>query len=539
VLNLLTDPWIPVIRQRSGRCIIRPAEIADRLDDDPVMAVDWPRPDFRVATLEFLTGLLATAFPPEESSDWLEFWREPPEPRRLDEAFRPLLNAFNLDGGGPCFLQDMENLDVGGEPIERLLIEAPGDSTTSKNTDLLVHRDRIASISRAAAAMALYTFQSWAPAGGAGNRTGLRGGGPLVTMVLPGTTPTLWQTLWANVPTGGEPPKPKNLPMVFPWLAPTVTSEAGAPPVTPQSAHPLQCWWGMPRRIRLDFTTYSSPRSCDLTGTADDIHVATWRQRPRGANYGMWGSVHPLTPHYQQKTGMEKLPVHPQPGGIGYQHWLGLVMASPDGLRLPAHTVTAWKGRGPDVQNPRARLMVAGYDMDNMKARGFVESAMPLPSAGDKARQEQLEVFVRRLVEAADLVASQLRRAVRDALFSPGASVKSDASVLGTARERFWSETEPQFFTLLEAMARKPVDVSSEPRTAWLQHLRVVALALFDEAAPLLPDSDAKAAQRIGKARRFLGVTLAGYGPGGAELFEKLDLPRVQPKETKKKRKSS
>jgi hypothetical protein len=80
----------------------------------------------------------------------------------------------------------MEDLQSSAEPIERLLIEAPGESTTSKNTDLLVHRDRVTSLGRAAAAMALYTFQSWAPAGGAGNRTGLRGGGPLVTMVMPG-----------------------------------------------------------------------------------------------------------------------------------------------------------------------------------------------------------------------------------------------------------------------------------------------------------------------------------------------------------------
>jgi CRISPR system Cascade subunit CasA len=187
------------------------------------------------------------------------------------------------------------------EPIERLLIEAPGESTNSKNTDLLVHRNRVASLSCATAAMALYTFQSWAPAGGAGNRTGLRGGGPLITMVMPGSAPTLWQTLWANVPDNGNLPRPDELPLVFPWLAPTVVSD-GATLVTPQNAHPLQCWWGMPRRIRLDFVTHATPRSCNLTGEVDSVQVATWRQRPRGANYGFWGETHPLTPHYQQKS---------------------------------------------------------------------------------------------------------------------------------------------------------------------------------------------------------------------------------------------
>ena len=124
------------------------------------------------------------------------------------------VSPLNLDGDGPRFLQDFEELVSGAEPIERLLIETPGDSTLRKNTDLLVHRDRVARLGRAAAAMALYTFQNWAPAGGAGNRTGLRGGGPLITLVLPPAAPSLWHVLWANVPPG-QPPTAADLPRVF------------------------------------------------------------------------------------------------------------------------------------------------------------------------------------------------------------------------------------------------------------------------------------------------------------------------------------
>jgi CRISPR system Cascade subunit CasA len=135
--------------------------------------------------------------------------------------FEPLVHAFNLDGDGPRFLQDQEELDSDAQPIERLLIEAPGDSTADKKTDAMVHRDRFDSFGRPAAAIALYTLQVWAPSGGAGNRTGMRGGGPLVTLVLPGEKPTLWQTLWANVPTGGRAPAQDELPRVFPWLTAT------------------------------------------------------------------------------------------------------------------------------------------------------------------------------------------------------------------------------------------------------------------------------------------------------------------------------
>jgi CRISPR system Cascade subunit CasA len=535
VLNLLTDPWLPVIRRRSGRCVIRPAQIAEYLAENPVIAIDWPRPDFRVATLEFLIGLLTTALPPETGDIWSGFWHEPPEPAELDEAFAPFAHAFVLDGKGPRFLQDLEDLQSGAEPIERLLIEAPGESTNSKNTDLMVHRGRVASLGRAAAAMALYTFQAWAPAGGAGNRTGLRGGGPLVTMVMPGSAPTLWQTIWANVPEGGKAPSRDELPFVFPWLAPTVTSE-GATVVTPQSAHPLQCWWGMPRRIRLDFVTHVTPRSCDLTGETDSTQVVSWRQRPRGANYAVWGREHPLTPHYQQKPKSEWLPVHPQPGGIGYHHWFGLVLASKDGTRLPASAVSNWHdGRGMNANVQRARLFAAGYDMDNMKARNFVECEMPLPSAADKPGQDRLDDLAKRLVESADQVASLLRSAVRSALFSPGATVKLDAALFNAVRERLWEETATRFFAMLEA-ARGTGEASDTERAEWRDHLRSVALALFDEAAPLSADSGGSAAARIGKARRFLGIALAGYGPAGTLLLDTLLLPAVQSKETKKKR---
>ena len=537
MLNLLTDAWLPVIRRHTGRCAIRPAQIAERHESNPVIAVDWPRPDFRIATLEFLIGLLTTVFPPAGGDAWLSLWSEPPEPAELDEAFAPFAHAFALDGDGPRFLQDQEDLQSAAQPIERLLIEAPGDATTSKNTDLLVHRNRVASVGRAAAAMALYTFQSWAPAGGAGNRVGLRGGGPLLTLVMPGPAPTLWQAVWANVSEGGTALTQNELPRVFPWLAATVTSEGGTV-VAPQTAHPLQCWWSMPRRIRLDFVRTAMPRPCDLTGEIADVEVVSWRQRPHGASYAFWGGVHPLTPHYQQKIGSEKLSLHPQPGGIGYRHWLGLVVGLPDGSRTPAASVSHWHDgfRGRNAGIPCARLIAAGYDMDNMKARGFVESEMPLPSAPGKTARTALDDLAKRLVEAAEEVAGQLRSAVRNALFSAGATVKPDAGVLNAVRERFWEETELRFFAMLTSAADQAGEASVGERMGWRDHLRDVALRLFDEAAPLSADTGWSAAARTGKARRMLGISLAGFGPVGTQLLITLALPAVESKATKKKR---
>lgn len=523
-LNLLLHAWLPVLRQDGQRDTIRPAQIAEL--ENPVIALDWPRPDFRVAGLEFLVGLLATACPPTGDLAWLEGWETPPDPTALDAAFTPIAHAFNLDNDGPRFLQDREDLVSDPEPIEGLLIEAPGASTKRHNTDLLVRRGQVTSLGRAAAAMTLFTFQAWAPAGGAGNRTGLRGGGPLTTLILPGQRPRLWQALWANVPIRREgPPEASEYPLIFPWLAPTVTSEGGRT-VTPETSHELQAWWGMPRRIRLDFTPGDRP--CDLTGGADGVHVATWRQRPRGANYAGWGRLHPLTPHYRQNATSEWLATHPQPGGIGYRHWLGLVMEAPDGLRLPAASIAHWRSNRSDVLGQgQARLLAAGYDMDNMKARAFVESEMPLPAAADQAAQEAL---ARDLVLSAQLVAGLLRSAARNALFSAGATVKLDTELLSSLRERLWEQTEAAFFGRLAAMP-------DNARETWLRHLRELALTLFDEAAPLTPENG-NAAPRISRARRNLVFALTGFGKEGGALFTQLGLATAQPK-AKKGRKAA
>ena len=521
-LNLLTDAWLPV-RRRSGPATIAPFELTEA-QDDPVTEVHWPRPDFRVATLEFLIGLLATLLPPADDEAWIEAWENPPAPDVLRAAFTPFTHAFELDGEGPRFLQDLEDLVSDSEPVERLLIEAPGESTIKRNTDLMVHRGRIERMGRAAAAMALFTFQSWAPAGGAGNRTGLRGGGPLTTLVLPHAARSLWHVLWANVPYG-EPPTPTDLPRVFPWLAPTVTSE-GARVVTPQNAHPLQCWWGMPRRIRLEFAPAQPAAFCDVTAVLDTVMVTGWKQRPRGANYAAWGGFHPLTPTYQLKAGTERLPLHPQPGGIGYRHWLGLVLTSPDGLRQPAGSVSEWRrsryrDAGCGQERDRSRLLAAGFDMDNMKARAFVETEMPLPALADPAAQDRLDRLAVSLVVSADRAASLLRSAVRSAVFSPGATVALDSELLSSVRERLWEQTEAAFFTSLRDAAQRGATEPHPEQEAWLATLRRTALALFDEAAPLTAESGA-AAPRIGAARRKLLFALLGYGTDGKALFTDL-----------------
>lgn len=514
-MNLLEDAWIPVVTRQGRRITICPAELAIEHRDDPIIALAWPRADLRIAGLEFLIGLLATACPPEGRGQWVAWWRRPPERETLEAAFSPFAHVFALNGNGPRFLQDFEVLAGDLLPVERLLIDLASNSP-GENKDLLARQGRIAQMGRAAAAMALFALQCWAPSGGRGNRTGLRGGGPLTTLVVPGDAPTLWQMLWANVPAG-RPPAEAELPHVFPWLAPTVTSEDGRV-VTPPTSHPLQAWWGMPRRIRLEFGARAG--ECDLTGDTDGMMVTGWRQRPYGANYAAWS--HPATPHYQVKPGAEWLPMHVQPTGIGYRDWLGLVVDHPSGQRTPAPVVSAWRqGRAADAGCDTARLLAAGYDMDNMKARSFVEAELPMHSTADPAVRERLDDTARRLVRSAEQASDLLRQGLRGALFGAGATVKFDATLFSASRERFWQGTEAAFHAALDAAAGA---ADLDPVLAeWRGVLEQAAFALFDEHAPLPIDS-ASAAPRISRARRQLAFAFRGYGKQGVSLFTALGL---------------
>jgi CRISPR system Cascade subunit CasA len=136
--------------------------------------------------------------------------------------------------------------------------------------------------------MALYNLHQFAPSGGAGHRTSLRGGGPLVTLALPdgGQTsrPTLWQRLWLNTPADLRL-DPSEKSRAFPWLAPTKTS-AKKETVHEAEAQKLQAFFGMPRRIRLAFSENTKQRPCDLTGVVDAIICTGFSALPWGINYG-------------------------------------------------------------------------------------------------------------------------------------------------------------------------------------------------------------------------------------------------------------
>lgn len=522
-----------------------------------MVAIEWSRPDLDAATREFLIGLLTVACHEQAIDSWARGFETPPTPDELDRAFEPLRHAFDLDGAGPRFLQDAEELQ--GEPVQvsQLLIEAPGANALKKNLDHFVRRGRIEVLSRAAAAIAMFTLQTYAPAGGAGHRVGLRGGGPLTTLVWPemnrtaGSLPaatSLWHFLWTNVPVEDDEPPSTIDAAVFPWLGATRTSEKGQT-TTPQDVHPVQALWGMPRRIRLDFEQNVERRPCDLTGLIDDVIVQSYRTRPYGTNYVAF--QHPLSPHYRPKaegnTGW--LPVHGQPGRIGWRHWIGLVEADDEAksLREPAKVTPLARRRlrhlrAPEWRRDHARLTASGYDMDNMKARDFVESEMPLHLV-DETVASEYDPAVRELVRGGREAERILGFAVRTSLFGNEAP-DANSGVRALARDRFWDETERSFRDILADLAEGLAgadeaatrDIKARLRDRWHNELRTCAITIFDELVPFdgLDAVDLNEMQRRIGGRRYLTISLAGYGKAGDALFQALGKASPAPAGSKK-----
>ena len=545
--DLREEPWIP-FRRRSGAVEWgAPWLLTDRLHDDPIVALAAPRPDFNGALHEFLIGLVSVTMQAPDEEEWREWWKAPPEPAQMRERMMALPPAFFLNGDGPRFMQDLRVEDFEEAeplPIERLLIDAPGEQSLELNKDLFVKRARVRVMGAPAAAMALLTLQTYSPAGGRGNLTSLRGGGPLTTLGVPGRAEhaepyaTLWEVAWANAETEEQwlrraasrrHWKPADL---FAWLAPPRTSEDGGA-ITTSDAHPMQCYFGVPRRIRLSATTEGV---CDITGTTSALSVSSFRMRPYGARYEAWS--HPLSPYYSAKGG-EWLPVHGQPGGVGWRDWLGLTLADPQTAgRRPAQAVAHFAHRrARHAGGVIARLHAFGYDMDNMKARDWVDATLPCIATNDDDTLRLVRDTATRLVNGTQLASGLLASAVERALFSNPKDAPGDRTPVKAA---LWAAMEARFYQVVREVASVGASAGDADAACveFRANLEDSTLAGFDENVDRVQLLSAHVRRAVA-ARHDLRSALRGYGKMGKKLFDELRLPMPEGKSAKGKASSS
>lgn len=486
--NLLTEAWLPV-RRVSGTDHIPPWQLTDRLETDPVLALNSPRPDFDAAMTEWLIGLVQTTLWGDLYDDraWQRIWNGPPSPEALREKMLTFADCFELfSDDGPAFMQDLHPEELDKEVrVDKLFLEVAGQKAA-----FFIKEGDSPSLCPACAAAALHMLQTYAPAGGAGVRTGLRGGGPLSTIIQ---GKTLWHTVCANLLPERNLGQNNNhdAPVefgIFPWMAATCVSAKGCKAVYPNDVHPLHMYWAMPRRMRL--VTEDNDVPCAGCGSEHGPKVKSVRSRHHGNNYeGGW--KHPLSPiRHDPKAGALSVKGS---AFTGFRDWLGLVFNEPDTkhnedgeekvLREPAPVIQALKNSKRRNTIGNLRLKACGFDMNNMKALAWTDETMPVRLAeDDKALQEQESLAIK-LVLCAEDVRKNLYAAASMALFDEKKDTgRGGGLVIDEINAEFWRSTQPVFDKAMCAFLDAPNNSDEELKRTYLRGLQAQSERIFNTA---------------------------------------------------------
>lgn len=513
-MNLITDLWLSYRFKDGGEQQLPFSAIVD----PNIVDFALPRADFYGAAYQFTIGLLQTVMAPEDSHDWHTLYLQPPSKDALARYTQQVAHAFELDGDGPRFMQDSEPLDAASpSPVSGLLIEAPGANGLKLNTDHFIKRGIAEVLSPEMAALALFTLQINAPAGGQGHRTGLRGGGPLTTLVLPHEAEaSLWQKLWLNVQSreSWDYPTPDfHSAELFPWLGPTRLSDKKGSEIYAHDVHPLAMFWAMPRRIRLTFEEQSG--TCQLSLVNSSTLCREYRTSNYGNNYeGTWS--HPLT-HYRfnpKKPDEAHLSTKGQPGGIQYRQWHSLSFVDHGEGSLPAKVVQDFmreKSQHFDFEwGDAPRLWAFGFDMDNMKARGWYNSEFPLIRLDPDIRDTLLSE-IKVLQNLAKEVLWHCRTQIKAAWFDKPKDAKGDTSFIEL---QFLQRTQDLFFsTVQELVSTDGGRLAPNMARRWLTGLSTHAMDLFDDQVLTSFHPDRDMYKKI-QARR----NLSGWLFGGKQI---------------------
>jgi CRISPR system Cascade subunit CasA len=501
-VNLIKDKWIPVRRADGTPDTIAPFEIG--ASDNPVVDIAAPRPDFRGALYQFLIGLVQTAFAPEDDDEWEEKWKKVPKCEELRKAFEMFSEAFELDAeNGPAFMQDY-SMKTEEKPIhaKQLLFEIAG------NPEYFVKHSAINILCQNCAATALFSLQTNAPEGGRGHRTGMRGGGPLTTLIsLENRHCSLWEKIWLNILTLDErfsKVAAKTQSTIFPWMGPTRISTNDVK-TYPEDVNELQMYWGLPRRIRL--VRGRKNQTCDICGSQCQ-EIAGFNMECYGVCYsGTW--EHVLSPYRRQKEkdgSISLIAIKGKQGSSSYPNWLSLTLgnntnesAAPVVRSFIEHKVFIIANAG------HPQVWCFGHDMKQMKARCWYEHTMPIIILSKEKKPSFIE-GITKLIAAAEDVSKLLREHVKSAWFSRPKDAKGDTFFISNS---FLVETESAFYSITEQLRAA---IESDKPTApllsdWRNTIIAAAETLFDRFA-LNSTDEPRNMKRIALAARALSAIL-------------------------------
>ena len=476
-MNLVNDSWLPILRKSGKRERITPWQLTE--SEDSILSLNTGRPDFDGALIQFLIGIFQTLINPRDEEEWEDWLNNAPSPAALRQRLnKKYAYAFDVQGEKGSFMEDFDGPFEDDETwkIDKMLIGYPGEKTLKENRDHFIKRGNVEALCPFCTVTALFTLQTNSPQGGRGHRTSLRGGGPLTTLVIldeskPDLSNDLWRNIWMNVLCEEDIVKDtdqkNNCPSdIFPWLGSTRRSDKEV--TTPIDAHSLQVYWGMPRRIRINWGGEEiKSGECDLCGEKSRTLVSEYKTKTNGVNYtGSW--VHPLTPYVVDQE--KRSPMKTSPDKFIYKSWINFIKGSREGNSHSAEIVKKYL-TSRRFSEEQVRLYVFGFHMKENKALCWYETRFPLLL--NISGQERIKVIYS-MIEAADTCASTLVGCIKKAWNS---KKKSDMSFF---QNEFYEKTEKYFFETIKKFIEEKENNVLE---IWYRNMQNVAKEIFDSWA--------------------------------------------------------
>lgn len=544
-MNLLKDPWIPIQRQSGKQELIIPSAITEQYDSDPIAFLAAPRPDFNGSLMQFLIGLLQTAFAPEfrelERSQWRKWYVNPPNKSELEEWFAPLISAFEFDGDGARFMQD-KNLPKEktkkeqNKAMNSLLLEDYSGHFIKYG---FIEDNHSFAMCRSCAAIALFNLQISTPGIGSGHQSSLRGTCPLTTLIVEWhaniSTVKLWRNLWLNVlPTNeiieNDIDEHGQLKDIFPWYDLMSIQSKECKIISSSQVHKMQMYWGMPDRIWFDFGNLKYG-CCDLCGRSNELLIEKYLCKGKGINYSKYTFQHSLSPYKYRKEQKNKDPEKNLPAGyypikikdgfVGYKHWASISLGSGNskardtiGCSKPAKIIhdRYLTNSNNGIDNSKLAIWAFGYDnsKQNAKFSCFYESLLPFYEL-DKNLLENFTLETNELIKMANEVLEKIRISIEIAWgFKKSPSqkkfrkekeiqkVSNKTAIEGTAvlfdlNKKFWTDTENYFYALLEKLkfllaTENWVDEIIKLKQEWFEKLRKKSFKLFSDYGKSIED---------------------------------------------------
>ena len=305
------------------------------------------------------------------------------------------------------------------------------------------------------------------------------GGGPLTTIVG-GEYP---DTIWLNIIESDEFDSGKhgdamkiNDADIFPWMAPTYTSENGRD-ISLSDVNPARVFWAVPRRIVVDYSQNEKECVCDICGCKTKNPVSSYFTKSYGEAYGaLWR--HPLTPYYNNKDG--QFPYHVNEGGITYKYWPGFVFNSSE-IGENALTIHKFHERRLKLSyidsffKHEPRIWFFGYDIhNNILTRCWYEGQMPLITVEEDLKVDYEQTTIQ-LVKISEYVVNNIKSCIKLAIFDPNRNVTGSFSFV---ESRFWKDTESEFYDALHELHKLVLngENKAEIKLKWLKYLSSTAL---------------------------------------------------------------